>query len=71
MPLDFNENQLGTVFSSAGFQVIKSTILYDQGKSKGAGFVELASHDEVKKAIQQINGSTVSNKRLMVAMAKQ
>jgi len=38
---------LGGVFQSAGFKVVKSTILYDQGKSKGAGFVELGSTDEV------------------------
>jgi len=44
--------------------------LYDGQKSKGAGFVELESHEQVKLAVSKCNGQMVNNKRLMVTVAK-
>ncbi|MBU1227823.1 MAG: RNA-binding protein [Actinobacteria bacterium] len=43
----------------------------DTGRSRGFGFVEMASSEEANKAISEINGSTVDGRQLNVNLAKE
>jgi RNA recognition motif-containing protein len=36
------------------------------GKSKGFGFVEMASDEEAKKAIDELNGGELENRKIVV-----
>lgn len=42
----------------------------DSGRSKGFGFVEMASDAEATKAIEQLNGQTVDGRALNVSEAR-
>jgi len=43
----------------------------DTGRSRGFGFVEMASADEAQKAISAVDGSTVEGRQLNVNLAKE
>lgn len=43
----------------------------DTGRSRGFGFVEMASNDEAQKAIAAINGREVEGRQLNVSEAKE
>jgi RNA recognition motif-containing protein len=43
----------------------------DTGRSRGFGFVEMASADEAQKAISAADGSTVEGRQLKVNLAKE
>ena len=56
------------------FEVRKANILLnDQGKSKGAGFVQFNSAEDAQKAVAQCQsqGLSLEGNRLLVQMAKQ
>jgi len=43
----------------------------DTGRSRGFGFVEMASADDAQKAISAADGSTVDGRQLKVNLAKE
>jgi cold-inducible RNA-binding protein len=43
----------------------------DSGRSRGFGFVEMASNDEAQKAIATMNGRDVQGRQLNVSEAKE
>jgi RNA recognition motif-containing protein len=43
----------------------------DTGRSRGFGFVEMASSDEAQKAIDSLNGKDVGGRALTVNLAKE
>jgi cold-inducible RNA-binding protein len=43
----------------------------DSGRSRGFGFVEMASNDEAQKAIAAINGRDLGGRQLNVSEAKE
>ena len=43
----------------------------DSGRSRGFGFVEMASNDEAQKAIGALNGRDVQGRQLNVSEAKE
>ena len=43
----------------------------DSGRSRGFGFVEMASNDEAQKAIATLNGRDVQGRQLNVSEAKE
>lgn len=53
----FTSDQLTELFSQAG-SVVDAVVISDKfsGRSKGFGFVEMASEDEAKAAIEMFNG---------------
>ena len=56
------------------FDVRKANILLnDQGKSKGAGFVQFSSFEDAQNAVSQAQSQSLSleGNRLIVQMAKQ
>jgi RNA recognition motif-containing protein len=71
--LDFkvDEKDLGDMFSEYG-TVSSAKVIMDKfnGRSKGFGFVEMENQDEANKAIQELDGATFENRKIMVNEAK-
>lgn len=71
--LDFNttEDELRQLFEPYG-QVDRVSILTDRetGRSRGFGFVEMASNEDGEKAISALNGSQMGGRTLNVNEAR-
>lgn len=65
------EDSLRSFFEQAG-QVESAAIITDKlsGRSKGFGFVEMASEEEAKKAIEMCNGKELDGRTIVVDEAK-
>lgn len=65
------EDALKDVFSPIG-EVLSAKIITDAatGRSKGFGFVEMASDEDANKAITELNGTTVQDRALNVSEAR-
>ena len=66
------EEELAELFGQIG-QVLSATVITDRdsGRSKGFGFVEMANDDEARKAIEQLNGTTLDNRTIIVNEARE
>jgi RNA recognition motif-containing protein len=62
-----NEAELKELFEEYG-EVASAKIIFDKysGKSKGFGFVEMPNEAEAKKAIEELNGSEVQGRKIIV-----
>jgi len=71
LPYSTTENDLSDFFSKAG-KVASATIISDKmsGRSKGFGFVEMASDEEAKTAIQMFNGKEMEGRKITVDEAR-
>lgn len=71
IPYSSNEDDLKKLFSEAG-TVESVAIITDRhsGRSKGFGFVEMATDEEAKKAIDAINGKELEGRALVVNEAR-
>ena len=71
--LDFkvNENDLEGLFGEFG-TVSSSKVITDKysGRSKGFGFVTMDSKAEANKAIDELNGATYEERKIVVNEAK-
>ncbi len=65
------EDTLKDMFSEAG-TVTSATIIIDKmsNRSKGFGFVEMASDEEAAKAIEMFNGKEVDGRNIVVNEAR-
>lgn len=65
------DDQLKQIFEEAG-AVVSATVITDRqsGRSKGFGFVEMASEEEAKKAIETINGKDFQGRSMIVNEAR-
>lgn len=63
---------LQSLFGEHG-EVTKAQVVTDRdtGRSRGFGFVEMASSEEAQKAISSLNGSDVDGRQLNVNPAKE
>jgi cold-inducible RNA-binding protein len=66
-----NEDELRTAFEAYG-QVERVSILTDRetGRSRGFGFVEMASNEDGEKAITALNGSQLGGRTINVNEAR-
>jgi len=71
LPFGASEEDLKTLFLEAG-TVESAKIIVDpySGRSRGFGFVEMASKAEAEKAISLLNGKTFMERALVVNEAK-
>ena len=71
LPWTISDDQLQQLFAQAG-QVLSAQVIIDRfsGRSKGFGFVEMATADEAKAAIQQFNEFEVEGRKLIVNEAR-
>jgi RNA recognition motif-containing protein len=66
-----SEEDLKKLFSEAGtVQSVKIVLDSYSGRSRGFGFVEMTSKEEVEKAISLINGKTFMDRTLIVSEAR-
>jgi len=65
------DSQLSDHFSQAG-TVTSAKVITDKysGQGKGFGFVEMASEEETKKAIEQLNNSELDGRQIVVNEAR-
>lgn len=71
--LDFNvtDDTLGELFQPHGtVQSAKVVMDRDTGRSRGFGFVEMASEEEANTAVQELNGKDINGRSLVVNIAK-
>ncbi len=68
---DMDSAQLEELFKGAG-NVVSAKVIVDKysGRSRGFGFVEMASDDESKKAVEMFNGKDVGGRALVVNEAR-
>jgi len=71
LPFEVSEEELKKLFSEAGaVQSIKIVTDSYSGRSRGFGFVEMASKDEAEKAISLFNGKTLRDRTIIVSEAR-
>ncbi len=72
LPFSADENQLRTLFSQNGRQVTSVHILKDQltGRTRGFGFVEMATFEDASKAIAALHGHDFMGRALSVTEAR-
>jgi len=65
------EDDLRETFAKIG-EVTSATLIIDQtnGRSKGFGFVEMASDDDANKAITELNGTMLQDRTIAVNEAR-
>lgn len=68
---DTTEQSLQNFFAQVG-TVISATVITDKytGKSKGFGFVEMATPEEAEAAKQQLNGQSLDGRAIAVNEAR-
>lgn len=73
LPFSAEENQLQALFGSDGRQVASVRILNDKetGRSRGFGFVEMASPEDAQKAIDALNGHDFMGRPMTVNEARE
>src|SRR5512140_2593462 len=66
-----HEEDLREAFSKIG-EVVSATLIVDQsnGRSKGFGFVEMASDEDAEKAISSMNGTSFMDRTITVNEAR-
>ncbi len=71
LPYSTTQDELQEAFAKAG-PVTSVSIIMDKmtGRSRGFGFVEMASADDAQKAIEMWNGQDFNGRKLTVNEAK-
>lgn len=71
LPFSVTDQMLADTFSQCG-SVTSAKIIMDRdsGRSKGFGFVEMASEEEAQKAISEFNGASAEGRTLTVNEAR-
>jgi len=71
LPWGVDDAALAQIFSAVG-TVVTATVLKDRetGRSRGFGFVEMSTDEEAQKAVDQLNGSDVEGRKIVVNIAR-
>ena len=71
LPYSTTQDELQEAFAQTG-AVVSASIITDKmtGRSRGFGFVEMASDDDAHKAIEEWNGKDFGGRKLTVNEAK-
>jgi len=71
LPFATTSDQLREMFAKVG-QVVEANVVTDKmtGRSRGFGFVEMASDEDAKKAITTLNGSDLEGRKIFVSEAR-
>ena len=72
LPYQTNENDLINLFEQVG-QVTSATVITDRetGRSKGFGFIDMASTEDAQQAINQFNGTVLGARTIVVNEARE
>lgn len=68
---EVDDTKLSELFSKAG-KVTSASVIMDKysGRSRGFGFVEMATAEEAKKAIEMFNGYELEGRKIIVNEAR-
>lgn len=71
LPFATTSDQLREIFAKVG-QVAEANVVTDKmtGRSRGFGFVEMATDEDAKKAIEKLNGTEVEGRKIFVSEAR-
>jgi RNA recognition motif-containing protein len=71
LPFSFTTDDLNAMFTGYG-EISSADIVSDRetGRSRGFGFVELASDDDARRAIEELDGSDQGGRRAVVNEAR-
>ena len=71
LPWAYRDDKLKELFEEHG-EVTSAKVIVDRmsGRSRGFGFVEMASEDEAASAIEALNGSDAEGRELKVNEAR-
>ena len=66
------EEDLKTLFEQKGISPKEVTVIKDKytGRSKGFGFVEVSSEEEIQKAVEALNDQELKGRKLRVSKAR-
>ena len=70
LSFDTTDDGLRTFFEQAGTVESASVITNDSGRSRGFGFVQMATDAEAHKAIEDLNGKMLDGRTLTVSEAR-
>ena len=71
LPYSIERDDLEAMFLNAGTVVSASLMTYKfDSRSSGYGFVEMASPEEARKAVEMYNGREVRERKLAVNLAR-
>ncbi|MBX7137330.1 MAG: RNA-binding protein [Oligoflexia bacterium] len=70
LPFSFKTEDLQRAFQAVG-EVVSANVVTDRetGRSRGFGFVEMASDQDAENAISQLNGSEQQGRKITVSEA--
>ena len=71
LPYSTRDEELKQLFEKAG-TVESASVIMDRAsnRSKGFGFVEMATEDEAAKAVQMLNGTDMGGRTIVVSEAR-
>ncbi|MEK7617203.1 MAG: RNA-binding protein [Patescibacteria group bacterium] len=71
LPWEVDDAKLSEIFSQAG-TVVSAQVVKDRdtGRSRGFGFVEMSTDEEAQAAVQNLNGSDVEGRKIVVNIAR-
>ncbi len=72
LPHSVTERALNDFVTNAGFQVASAVVIRDKmtGEPRGFGFVELAEGQDLRPAIERLNGQSLEGRQLTVNEAR-
>lgn len=71
LPWEVDDARLAEIFSQAG-TVVSAQVVKDRdtGRSRGFGFVEMSTEEEAQNAVNNLNGSDVDGRKIVVNIAR-
>ncbi len=71
LPWAVDDAQLAQIFSQAG-TVASAQVVKDRetGRSRGFGFVEMSSDEEAQAAVNNLNGTDIEGRKIVVNIAR-
>lgn len=71
LPFATTSDSLREIFAKAG-EVVEANVVMDKmtGRSRGFGFVEMATEEAAKAAIDQLNGTEIEGRKIFVSEAR-
>lgn len=71
LPFSVSDSSLRELFAQHGTVTSAKVVLdRDTGRSRGFGFVEMATDDDAQQAISSLNGSNVDGRQINVNIAR-
>jgi RNA recognition motif-containing protein len=72
LPFSATEEEIRNLFQSDGRSVVDVRLIHDRetGRPRGFGFVELASEDEAKAALESLADTDMGGRKLTITIAR-